>query len=252
MGKQWKQWQTLFWGAPKSLQMVTAVMKLKDTCSLEEVQFSCSVVSDSFATPRTAAYQASLSITNSWNLHVHLVSDTIQPSNPLSSPSPPAFNLSQHQGLLQWVSSLHQVAKVLELQLQSFQWIFMADFLLSWVVWSPCSPRDSQESSPTPQSKSINSSVLSFIYSPTLTSIHDYWKDHSLDYILHTLAHLLLTTPYENSINFSIWWEELTHWERPWCWERLKTGGEGDSRWWDGWISSLTWWTWVWTNSGRW
>ena len=56
--------------------------------------------------------------------HVHWVSDAIQPSHPLSSPSPPAFNLSQHQGLFQWVSSLHQVAKVLELQHQSFQWIF--------------------------------------------------------------------------------------------------------------------------------
>ena len=55
---------------------------------------------------------------------VHRVGDTIQPSHPLSSPSPPAFNLSQHRGLFQWVSSSHQVAKVLELQLQhqSFQW----------------------------------------------------------------------------------------------------------------------------------
>ena len=51
--------------------------------------------------------------------HVHLVGDTIQPSHPLSSPSPPALNLSQHQGLFQWVSSSHQVAKVLEFQLQN-------------------------------------------------------------------------------------------------------------------------------------
>ena len=49
-------------------------------------------------------------------------------------------------------------------------------FLLGWTVGSPCSPRDSQESSPTPQFKSINSWVLSFLYGPTLTSIHDYWK----------------------------------------------------------------------------
>ena len=93
------------------------------------------------------------------------------------------FNISQHQGLFQWVSSSHQVAKVLELQLQhrSFQWIFRIDFLEDWLVWSPCSPRDSQESSPTPQFKSINSLALSFLYSPTLTSIHDYWKNHSLD-----------------------------------------------------------------------
>ena len=62
---------------------------------------------------------------------VHWVSDAIQPSHPLSAPSPPAFNLSQHQGLFKWVSSSHQVAKVLEFQLQhqSFQWIFRTDFL---------------------------------------------------------------------------------------------------------------------------
>ena len=63
--------------------------------------------------------------------HVHRIGDAIQPSHPLSSPSPPAFNPSQHQGLFQWVSSSHQVAKVLEFQLQhqSFQWIFRFDFL---------------------------------------------------------------------------------------------------------------------------
>ena len=63
--------------------------------------------------------------------HIHWVSDDIQPSHPLSSPSPPAFNLSQHQGLFEWVSSSHQMAKVLEFQLQhqSFQWIFRTDFL---------------------------------------------------------------------------------------------------------------------------
>ena len=115
--------------------------------------------------------------------HVHRVSDAIQPSHPLLSPSPPAFNPSQHQSLFQWANSSHQVAKVLEFQLQhqSFQWIFRIDFLWDWLVWSPWSPRDSQESSPTPQFKSINSSVLSFVHSPTLTSIHDHWKNHSLD-----------------------------------------------------------------------
>ena len=117
-------------------------------------------------------------------IHVRWVGDAIQPSHPLLSPSPPAFNLSQHQDIFQWFSSLHQVAKVLEFQLQhqSFQWIFKTDFLQDGLVGSPCSPRDSQESSPTPQFKSINSSVLSFLYSPTLTSIHDYWKNHSFGY----------------------------------------------------------------------
>ena len=115
--------------------------------------------------------------------HVHWVSDAIQPSHPLSSPSPPALNPSQHQGLFKWVSSSHQVAKVLEFQLQhqSFQWIFRTDILQNGLVGSPCSPRDSQESSPTPQFKSINSSALSFLHSPTLTSIYDHWKNHSLD-----------------------------------------------------------------------
>ena len=96
--------------------------------------------------------------------HVHWVGDAIQPSHPLSSPSPPAFNLSQHQGLFQWVSSSYPMAKVLEFQLQhqSFQWIFRTDFLR--MVGSPCSPRDSQASSPTPQFKSINSLALSFLF----------------------------------------------------------------------------------------
>ena len=61
--------------------------------------------------------------------HVHSIGDAIQPSHPLSSPSSPTFHLSQHQGLFQRVSSSHQVARVLELQHQSFQWIFRTDFL---------------------------------------------------------------------------------------------------------------------------
>ena len=69
-------------------------------------------------------------------------------------------------GSSQWVSSSHQVAKVLEFQLQhhSFQWTPKTDLLRDWLVGSPCSPRDSQESFPTPQFKSINSSALSFLY----------------------------------------------------------------------------------------
>ena len=115
--------------------------------------------------------------------HVHQVSDAIQPSHPLLSPVPPAFNLSQHQGLFQWLSSSHQVDKVLEFQLQHqpFQWIIRTDYQQDSLIWGPCRPRDSQESSPTPHFKSINSSVLNFLYSPTLTSIHDYWKNRSFD-----------------------------------------------------------------------
>ena len=110
--------------------------------------------------------------------HVHRVGYAIQPSHPLSSPSPPIFSLSQHQSLFQWISSSHQVTKVLEFQLQHqpFQWIFRADFLYDWLIWYRCSPRDSQESSPTPQFKIINSLALSFLYGPTLTFIHHTGK----------------------------------------------------------------------------
>ena len=115
--------------------------------------------------------------------HVHCVGDAIQPSHPLLSPYSPAINLSQRQALFKWVSSSHQMAKVLEFQFQhqSFQWTSRTDLLKDGLVGSPCSPRDSQDSSPTPQFKSINSSALSFLYSPALTSTRDYWKNHSLD-----------------------------------------------------------------------
>ena len=116
-------------------------------------------------------------------IHVLRVSDAIQSSYALSFPSPPAPNPSQHQSLFQWVSSSHEVAKVLEFQLQhhSFQRNPRTELLQNGLVGSPCSPRDSQESSPTPQFKSINSSALSLLHSPTLISIHDQRKNHSLD-----------------------------------------------------------------------
>ena len=119
--------------------------------------------------------------------HVHRVCDAIQPSHPLLCPSPPALNPSQHQSLFQWVNSSHKVAKVLEFQLyhHSFQRNPRADLLQNRLIGSPCSPRDFQESSPTPQFKSINSSALSLLHSLTLTSIHDHRKNHSLDYHLY-------------------------------------------------------------------
>ena len=88
-----------------------------------------------FANPRIARCQASLSFTILLfsQTHVLWVDDAIQLTHPLLSPSPPALNLSQQQGLFQWVSSLHQVTKILELQHQSFQWMFRVDFL--WIDW---------------------------------------------------------------------------------------------------------------------
>ena len=138
----------------------------------KSVQFSsvtqsCPTLCDPMdcSTPGFPVHHQLLKLTQT---HVHWVTDAIQPSH-LHLPSLPSFNLSQHQGLFRRVSSSHQVAKVLEFQLQhqSFQWIFRTNFLQDELVGSPCSPRDSQESSPTPQFKSINSSVLSFLYDPT-------------------------------------------------------------------------------------
>ena len=59
-------------------------------------------------------------------------------------------------------------------------------------------------------------------------------------------------TDAEAPNTLATWCEELTHWKRPWCWERLKAGGEADNRGWHGWMASPTWWRWVWANSGSW
>ena len=137
-----------------------------------------------FATPWITARQASLSITSSWSSPSLTSIESVMPSSHLIlcrplllPPVPPSISL------FQWVNSLHEVAKVLELQLQhhSFQRNPRADLLQNGLVGSPCSLGDSQESSPTPQFKSINSSVLSLLHSPILTSIHDHMKNHSLD-----------------------------------------------------------------------
>ena len=105
------------------------------TQSSNDVQFSsvtqsCPTLSDPMdcSKPGLPVHHQLLELAQT---RVHQVGDAIQPSHSWSSPSPPAFNLSQHQGHFQWVSSLHQVAKVLEFQLQyqSFQWIFRTDFL---------------------------------------------------------------------------------------------------------------------------
>ena len=146
-----------------------------------EVCYCCSVakLSSTFCDPLDCSMPGSLVLhylLEFAQCHAHRVSDAIQPTHPLSPPSSLALNLSQHQGLFQWLGSSHQVTKILQLQHQSFQWIFRVDFLWDWLVWSPCSPKDSQESSPAPQFESINSSALSLLYGPTLTSIHDYWE----------------------------------------------------------------------------
>ena len=138
-----------------------------------------------FVTPWIAAHQASLSITDSQSLPKLMSIELVMPSNHLILCHPLLIlrSIFLRIRVFSRVSSLHQVAKILQFQLQhhSFQRNLRADLLQNGLVGSPCSPRDSQESSPTPQFKSINYTVLIFFYNPTLTSIHDYWKNHSFN-----------------------------------------------------------------------
>ena len=147
----------------------------------QSVQFSCSVVPYSVRphglqhtrlpcpSPTPGAYQT----------HVYRVGDAIQLTHPLSSPTRPAFNLSKHQGVFQWVSSLHQVAKYWGFRLSispSNEYSGLIFFRMDgWISLL------SKESSPTLQFKNFNSLALSFLYIPTITSIHDYRENHSFD-----------------------------------------------------------------------
>ena len=105
-------------------------------------------------------------------VHVRWIGDAMQPSHPLTPSFPSALNLSQHNGLFQWVGCSHQVAKILELQLQhqSFQWVFRVDFLkIDW-----CDSLAVQ---------GTNYLALCLLYDLALTTVHDHWEDHSLDYM---------------------------------------------------------------------
>ena len=116
--------------------------------------------------------------------HVDWVGDAIQPSHPLSSPSPPAFNLSQHQGLFQWVCLLFPSggqgigvsASTSVLPMNTQDWT-----PLGLTGWISLQPKGLSRVFSNITFKSVNSSALSFLYISTLTSIHDYWKNHSLD-----------------------------------------------------------------------
>ena len=138
-----------------------------------------------FVIPWTTARQASLSITNSRSLPKLMSIESVMPSNHLILGHlfilPPSIFPSIR------VFSNESVLRIRWSKYWSFsfgispsnEYSGLISFRMDWL--DPCSPRDSQESSPTPQFKSINSSVLSLLHSPTLTTIHDYWKNHSFD-----------------------------------------------------------------------
>ena len=124
-------------------------------------------------------------ITNSRSLLKLVSIESVMPSNhlilcrplllPSIFPASGSFPMSQFFASGGQSIGVSASASILPVNIQDW-------FPLGLTGWSPCCPRDSQESSPTPQFKSINSSVFSFLYGPTLTSIHDYWKNHSFDY----------------------------------------------------------------------
>ena len=136
--------------------------------------------------------------------HVHCVGDAIQPSHPLSSPSPSALKLSQHQGLFKWVSFWHQVAKVMEFQLQhqSFQWIFSTEFFnKEFMIWATVSSQSYfcwlYRTSPSLAAKNITNliSVLSIWSCPRGESVFScvvgrclLWPVHSLGTTLSAFA----------------------------------------------------------------
>ena len=154
---------------------------------LASVQFSLSVVSNCFWLHGLQHAQASLSITNSQSFLKLMSIELVMPSNHLilCCPLPllpsifPSFRVFSNESVLciRWPKYWSFSFSIYP----SNEHPGLISFRMDWLVGSPRSPQDSQESSPTPQFKSINSSALSFLHSPTLTSIHDHWKNHSLD-----------------------------------------------------------------------
>ena len=151
--------------------------------------------------PWTVAGQTPLSSTisrsllNFMSIELVILSNHLilcSPLLPLPSIFPSIRVFSKESALpIRWPISL-------ELRHQYFQCIFRVDFLYDWLVWSPCSPRDSQESSPAPQFKSINSLVLSLLYGPTLISLHDFWKNHRFSlviYFIHCINNVYVSIP---------------------------------------------------------
>ena len=170
------------WGAPSCWRNMTVTNSIYyGVCSLQSLRHV-----RLFATPWTAARQASLSFTNSWILlklmsssqwchptissSVILFSSCLQPFPVIGS-----FPMSKFFTSVGQIIGVSASASVLPMNINDW-------FPLAWIVGSLCSPRDSQESYPTPEFKTFNSSLLTILYAPNVPSIHENWKNHSFDY----------------------------------------------------------------------
>ena len=141
-----------------------------------------------FATPWTTAYQASLSITNSWSLRKLMSIESVMPSNHLILCCPLLLPPSMFPSIRVFSNKLALHIRWPKYYSFSFSFSFTLMNIQGWFPlgltgWSPCCPRDSEEASPAPQFKSIDSLVLGLCHSPILTTVHDNGKNHSFDYI---------------------------------------------------------------------
>ena len=181
-------------------------------------------------TPWITAHQASLSITNAQSLLKLMPIESVMPSNHLTHCHPlsclQSFQASR-PFLTQFFTSDGQSigvstsAPVLPMNIQDW-------FPIGWTGWI-----------------SLQSKGLSRVFSNTTVQAHHFFGAQ--------LSHLYMITG--KTIALTRWTfvgKEMTHWKRLWCWERVKAGGQGDDKGWDGWMASLTQWTWVWVNSGSW
>ena len=181
MGKQWKQWLTLFWGAPKSLQIVTAAMKIKEITPWQE----------SYDQPRQHIKKQRHYFANKFPSSQSLVLPVVM------------------YGYESWTIKKAEHWRIDALEL----WCWRRLLRVPWTA------------------RSSNQSIL---------------KEISPEYSLEGLCW------FWNSNTLATWCKQLTHLKRPWCWEILRAGGEGDDIGWDVWLASPTQWTWVWVHSGSW
>ena len=179
MRKQWKELQTLFSWVPKSLQTVTAVMKLNDICSLEE---------------------------KLWQVRQHIEKERL--CFAAKGPSSQSFGFSSSHV---WMWELYHKES----------WAPM-----NWCFWTVVLEKTLENPLNCKETKPVNPK-----------------GNQSWIFIGRTDAEA--ETPETPETPLATWYEELTHWKRPWCWERLKAGGEGEDRGRDGWMASPTQWTWV-------